>query len=166
MTIRQAQIKDADGIAKVHVDVWRSAYSGIIPKDFLDALSYEKRANERKLFSEKANPDYCTFVFTNNEDEVIGFSMGGPKRIGSEEYDGELYAIYLYDEFHGKGIGKSLFLAVKTWLKEKDHKKMMLWVLKDNPTRSFYEKMGGLHLGETTIEIGVPLQEVSYGWEL
>jgi hypothetical protein len=29
--IREATVADADGIARVHVDTWRSAYCGLIP---------------------------------------------------------------------------------------------------------------------------------------
>jgi hypothetical protein len=39
-------------------------------------------------------------------------------------------------------------------------------VLKRNPYRRFYQKLGGRILGEETIEIGgVPFQELVYGWE-
>lgn len=43
MNFREANIGDAPGIAKVHVDSWRSTYKGIIPQSFLDGLSYEQR---------------------------------------------------------------------------------------------------------------------------
>lgn len=43
MIIRRAIISDAPGIAKVHVDSWRTTYKGIIPQSFLDGLSYEQR---------------------------------------------------------------------------------------------------------------------------
>ena len=34
MKIRQANIEDAQGIGKVHVDSWRTTYKGILPDDF------------------------------------------------------------------------------------------------------------------------------------
>jgi hypothetical protein len=43
MVIRKADIKDIPGIAKVHVDSWRTTYKGIVPETFLDSLSYESR---------------------------------------------------------------------------------------------------------------------------
>ncbi|MEA1854613.1 MULTISPECIES: hypothetical protein [Cytobacillus] len=42
-TIRKAVIEDAMGIAKVHVDSWRSTYATIFPQEYLNRLSYEKR---------------------------------------------------------------------------------------------------------------------------
>ena len=43
MIIRKAILTDAPMIAKVHVDSWRTTYKDIIPKAFLDKLSYEQR---------------------------------------------------------------------------------------------------------------------------
>lgn len=44
MRIRPATIDDAANMAKVRVDTWRSAYSGIIPAAHLESLSYEQTA--------------------------------------------------------------------------------------------------------------------------
>src|SRR5918998_4172552 len=41
--VREARPADAAGIARVHVDTWRTTYRGIVPDDHLDALSYEAR---------------------------------------------------------------------------------------------------------------------------
>jgi RimJ/RimL family protein N-acetyltransferase len=43
---------------------------------------------------------------------------------------------------------------------------MMLWVFKENePSRRFYEALGGQLLDELQFEIsGVPLTAVGYGW--
>ena len=42
----------------------------------------------------------------------------------------------------------------------------MLWVLDRNPSRLFYERLGGQLIGEQTIELGqdVTSVEVAYGW--
>lgn len=42
---------------------------------------------------------------------------------------------------------------------------MMVWVLKNNPARGFYERLGGKYLYEKPIQIGAEeLMEVAYGW--
>ena len=42
---------------------------------------------------------------------------------------------------------------------------MVAWVLRDNPSRWFYECLGGRQLGEQTICLGrTLLPEVAYGW--
>jgi hypothetical protein len=41
----------------------------------------------------------------------------------------------------------------------------LLWVLAENPSRKFYERLGGQLVYEKTVTIGgVPLIEVAYGW--
>jgi hypothetical protein len=42
---------------------------------------------------------------------------------------------------------------------------MLIWVLRDNPSRRFYEAMGGRFVSEQNIEInGQALVDVAYGW--
>jgi hypothetical protein len=41
-----------------------------------------------------------------------------------------------------------------------------VWVLADNPSRGFYEKLGGKFVYEKAVRIGgIALREVAYGWE-
>ena len=42
---------------------------------------------------------------------------------------------------------------------------MVIWVMKDNPARRFYEKLGGRLIGEAGITIGgKDLLKVAYVW--
>ena len=164
MTIRAAGIADAAGIARVHVDAWRSTYRGIVPDSLLDGLSYEQRARTRREHLEKADPDCCSFVAVDGRAGIVGFSVAGPRRDGDAGYSGELYALYVLDEHQGKGLGKRLFLETVRWLSQRGHASLLTWVLERNPSRGFYPAMGGIEVGTKTIELGVPLVEVSYGW--
>ena len=50
-------------------------------------------------------------------------------------------------------------------LQRREFNSMLVWVLKDNPCRAFYERLGGAPAGEKEIEIGgKKLVEVAYGW--
>ena len=43
---------------------------------------------------------------------------------------------------------------------------MLVWVLTENPSRAFYERMGGRFVREAPVTIcGAPLVEVAYGWD-
>ena len=44
ITVRPAQVKDAEAIARVHVDSWRTSYAGIIDAEHLASLSVVERA--------------------------------------------------------------------------------------------------------------------------
>ena len=41
--IRKADLANTKGIAKVHVDSWRTTYANILPEEYLQNLSYESR---------------------------------------------------------------------------------------------------------------------------
>jgi GNAT superfamily N-acetyltransferase len=96
---------------------------------------------------------------------VVGFISFGKERDESGSYQGEVYALYLLQKFHGLGIGRALFENAVRGLLEFGFTNMLLWVLSENPTRKFYAHMGGHFLKEKIIQIGdVDLSESAYVW--
>ncbi|WP_368505104.1 N-acetyltransferase family protein [Alkalihalophilus sp. As8PL] len=106
------------------------------------------------------------FIAENNG-VVVGFANGGRERSGKyKSFDGELYSIYLLDEYQGMGFGKQLFMAVVEELKRLQFNSFLVLVLKDNQARSFYESMGARHVDSIEVDIaGKKLTELVYGWE-
>jgi L-amino acid N-acyltransferase YncA len=167
VTIREATLDDAPGVAHVHVDTWRTTYRGMVADSYLDSLKYEDSAERwgRGL----SNPERRGFAFVaeNEAGEVVGFAAGGPQRSDVPGYDGELYAIYVLQDQQGKGIGRALAQAVARELLARGIRSMVVWVLTDNhPSRRFYESLGGVWLREQEFELdGLMLMETGYGWE-
>ncbi len=165
ITIREATPEDAPGIARVHVDSWRTTYRGTMPDSLLDSLSYESRGQRwKQVLSDPASPGF-TYVAQHRSGQIVGFASGGPDRDEHPHYQGELWAIYLLEEYQGRGIGRRLARTVVRRLADMGMHSMIVWVLADNPARRFYEALGGQYVGERDIEIdGVKLREVAYGW--
>ena len=162
MMIRTARIADAEGIAGVHVDAWRETYRGIVPDEILNQLSYKRRAEMWKRSIGARHQ--CLFV-AEDLGRIAGFVSAGPGRKAPGGFDSEIYAIYLLRAQQGHGTGAALFRAAVQWLAEQGFHDMFLWVLAENPTRRFYERMGGVELeSKITTELGKPLLEVNYGW--
>ena len=163
MNIRLATIADAQAIAKVHVDSWRTTYKGIVPDDVLANLSNSQRTE--KWHSMLSNPrDKITYVAIEDR-SIVGFADAGSERSNDGEYDGELYAIYILKPFQSRGIGQKLTLLSANWLLNKGLSSMLVWVLADNPSCRFYESLGGKVVRERTISIGgKELAELGYGW--
>ncbi len=44
-TIISATKEDISGIAKTHVDTWRTTYKSIVPDSYLNSLTYEEKEN-------------------------------------------------------------------------------------------------------------------------
>lgn len=162
-TIRKAALSDTKGIAKVHVDCWVTTYSNIIPNDYMSKLNYEKR---EKLW-ERIIPNGNVFVAEDNNGRIIGFADGGKERTGEYDYyKGEMYSIYILKSYQGLGIGKRLIKALVNEFIKQELKSMIVWVLKDNDSRNFYEKMGGKVVDSKTIDFsGTDLIELAYGWK-
>jgi ribosomal protein S18 acetylase RimI-like enzyme len=166
MLIRDALQTDAAGIARVHVNSWRTTYRGIVPDQVLDSLSLERREQYwHDLLSDPKNQD-INLVADVPPVGIAGFASAGKERTGEFPYQGELYAIYILKAYQGRGVGRQLVEAIVLRLQEQGLTSMMVWVLKDNLFRAFYEALGGQEVGEQDIKIGdSTLVEVAYGWK-
>ncbi len=163
--VREATPADAAAIARVHVDTWRSAYRGIVPQSHLDQLSYEARTRRWQTMRQDPQAGVGTFVAETAEARIVGFAGGGPERGADPAARGELYAIYVLAEHQRSGVGRALTLAVVERLGAAGFSSMVVWALADNPSRRFYERLGGEPAGSRDIEIGgLVLRETAYGW--
>ncbi len=165
MIVRQAKPTDASTIARIHVDTWRNAYKEIIPDEVLNKLSYEKR---EKMWSNTLNNKENKSIIYVGEIEpqkVVGFVDGGKERMNNPLYKGELYGIYILEEYQRKELGKLLVQSLVSELLKTNIQSMLVWVLADNPYRRFYESLDGKQVGEKFIKMDdKKLKEIAYGW--
>lgn len=163
--IRPALPADAEAIACAHVASWRTSYQGIVSDEILANLSVEERARNWQRQLEAPQPG-CFVYVAEQDGNILGFSSGGPERSGDLTYKGEVYALYLVKECQRQGIGRMLVEASVISLLANGVESMLIWVLRDNPSRQFYEAIGGVYVREQEIEIrGQKLVEVAYGWK-
>ncbi|KZE40332.1 GNAT family acetyltransferase [Bhargavaea cecembensis] len=159
--VRRAKAGDEREMASVHVASWKTTYRGIVSEEYLESLKIEEREESWKkgIIHTKA------FV-AEEERGIVGFANGGPERSGSyPDYDGELYAIYLLKECQGQGTGQNLVRQVAGALKKAGFRSLLVRVLQNNPSRHFYEALGGIPIGTEEIEIGGDrYSELVYGW--
>lgn len=162
--VREATFADARGIARVHVDSWRTSYRGIVPDDYLAQLSYDQRAQQWNRTLDDPNRATCVYV-ADDGGEIVGFASGGANRSRDLPFDAELYAIYLRESYQRRGLGARLTRVVGEWLHAQGHRSLLVWVLADNPARRFYESLGGQLIHEQPFELGgTTLIEAGYGW--
>ena len=163
--IRQAKEADIAEIARVQANSWGTTYVGIVPDEYLSGISPLEWQNH---WSGLSSPTSRTrvFVAATGQREIVGVASGGLERSNDPVYGGELYAIYLLEEYQRKGIGKRLTATIAGVLLDSDTHSMLVWVLADNlSARRFYEALGGQYVREQEIRIGgVSLVEVAYGW--
>jgi ribosomal protein S18 acetylase RimI-like enzyme len=163
--IRPAAAFDVPGIAWVHVQAWRETYTGLIPQSVLDGLSVEAR--ERQWWRTLEVPTTGVFVVDTPGDvhDVIGFSSVGASR--DEGFDAELFTLYVLKAHQGQGIGRRLWDGALAFALGQGAKNLVLWVLETNPSRGFYERMGGVLTGRKLESMGgLEIAEVSYVYAL
>lgn len=172
--IRAAVPSDAPGIASAHVASWRTTYPGVVPDAYLVGLSAETSALRWCRILSRRGRGHGTLVAVDPtaggkgsgiEDGIVGFATWGSQRTTLDGYPGEFYALYLVDSAQGQGIGRRLMAAMASELLYAGVGSAVVWVLRDNPARWFYERLGGRRIAEQPITFaGAPLTEVAYGW--
>ncbi len=166
--IRAASVDDAPGIARVHVDTWRTTYPGLVPEAYLASLSHEEgQAQWKKLIADPPSPGIFCLVAEDPDQGIVGFASGGPARAfaSGSEPDGEVYALYVLEPHQRRGIGRALVGQAARVLAEQGRRSLVIWVLAGNLSRAFYEALGGEVTASQTLEIGgARLEEVAYVW--
>jgi L-amino acid N-acyltransferase YncA len=162
LTIRKADIEDAAAIAHVHVESWKTTYAGIVSDVFLASLNKEVRTQS---WQEQILTANISILVAEDETGIFGFAAGGKIREKLDDYDAELYAIYLLRERQKQGAGRTLCLTLSSALQTKGFTSMIVWVLEQNPSVSFYERLRAVQIAQKVINIGgADLQELAFGW--
>ena len=167
--VRRASTGDATAIAQVHVDTWRSIYVGLVPDRVLVNMSYQTTAASWSLVLRGRGMGERVHVAEVRPAPVVGFASAGLARslatTSGGGSTGEVFTLYVLDDFQGRGLGRDLLLASFRYLLEREFESAVIWVLARNPSRFFYEAMGGAPVAEREENLwGVCLPEVAYGW--
>lgn len=142
--IRQATIDDSAIIAQLSVLCWQQAYKDIFNADFLAQLDWQARADGRKKFY-STNKNAAGYIAEVNG-KAVGFCDVGPAR-ANDQYNnstfGEIYAVYVLQEFQKRGIGLALCKAACEHLIAAGFARCLIWTLEDNlPAKQFYKTIG------------------------
>jgi GNAT superfamily N-acetyltransferase len=166
VTVRPAVVGDARAIAQIHVDGWRAAYRGQMPDAFLDSLSVDRRAEDRRRdLATPRSPEHRTWA-AEEGGRLVAFAITGPSRDPRAPSDvAELFAIYVDPARWGTGDGRSLLAHVLADLRGRGRTAVTLWVLDGNArARRFYEAAGFACDGGEKLEPfgGATLREIRY----
>ncbi len=163
--IRPALLADVPAMARVHVDTWRSAYPGIVPADYLASLSYARCQAGWVEFLSNAQAGAFALVAQDPSGQIVALASGGPLREPVEDFDGEVYCLYVLKACQGLGYGRRLVGEAARRLAGQGFRSLVIWVLKENPACGFYARLGGRRVAEKEVEIGgKSLVDVAYAW--
>jgi ribosomal protein S18 acetylase RimI-like enzyme len=161
--IRAATVSDAAAVARVDVETWRETYAGLLPEKMLVGLAPEQRRRAWAQFILRAPGDLM--VAAHRSDGIIGFGSCGIRRSGLPPFAGEVFTLYVEPGYQGEGIGRRLLLHLFGRLLRRSLPSAVVWVLRDNPSRFFYERLGGKLVGTKPIMVsGIDVEALAYGW--
>jgi GNAT superfamily N-acetyltransferase len=174
ISIRRARTADAVAIGAVHVATWRSAYAGILPDRFLARMSVPRQAAHYDAAIRASAAVFVaaasgTDVPPGSGSRIVGFATAGRARGGEfarQLGEGEVETLYVLDDWRDRGIGRKLMRAAAGHLAEIGCKSCYLWVLRDNPSRWFYQRLGGKPGAEALIQFaGTRLPQTAFVWD-
>lgn len=174
--VRRALATDASAIGAVHVAAWRSAYAGLLPNAYLAGLSARRQAAGYVMAIQ--DEDSQVFVACasgmdvpkGSAPQVVGFVTAGPARWpyggGGCPAQAEVATLYVLDDWRDRGVGRRLLRASAAALAQAGHRSVFLWVLRDNPSRWFYERLGGRYVAESNVTVaGQRLRQTAFVWD-
>ncbi len=163
--VRTATVDDAEAINRVNIETWQSSYRGIFPEEFLAKLPLTKRLESTRNFFINLPPKTTAFVTEVPLVGVVGFSMGGATREKFQDFEGELYGLYVLKEYQRHGLGRLLLKATATYCEVSKFRKMFAWTLVASPYAAFYRKLGAVECGKQMRKFGPHSRElVAFGW--
>jgi len=141
MQIREALAKDAYEYAANHIACWKAAYKDIISDEYLENMSVEQMAERNRTIL--SDPGTFSYYYAELNDRMIGRLVIGKCGDEDKSNQGEIAAMYLLDEFWGRGYGREMMDYSLTELKRRGYGEVLIWVFESNDrARKFYEKCG------------------------
>ena len=160
MMVRRAAPADVAAIGAVHVAAWRSAYPSILPDAYLARLSAVRQARHYEAAIRMGAIVHVAI----GDGRVVGFATAGRAR-GTRLADGEIETLYVLDDWRERGLGRALMHASAASLAAAGCRDAFLWVLRDNPSRWFYTRLGGRQAVEGMVHVaGRAVPQTAFVW--
>ncbi|HZK90357.1 MAG TPA: N-acetyltransferase [Stellaceae bacterium] len=162
ITIRAARPEDAAPIARLDVETWQATYAGILGTPYLAGLSAARRETGWANVIGRAPRE--VHVAVDGAGDIVGFGSCGACR-GEPGFSGEVFTLYVAPDWQNRGIGRRLLLAMFAQLVAQGHKAAVIWVLRENPARFFYQRLGGREVRRRLLPFnGTQVPASAYGW--
>ncbi|MEV7543588.1 GNAT family N-acetyltransferase [Streptomyces sp. NPDC089915] len=166
ITVREMDGADVGAVSEIRVRGWQAAYAGLVPQEYLDAMSVEEDAARRGQWFSRPERTSRDLVAVG-ERGPVGWISYGPWRgeAPAAPGAGEVYALYAAPELIGTGIGRRLLDEAHARMRGEGFEASALWVLAGNErARRFYERAGYRADGEAQDDPydGIVLTELRY----
>ena len=148
-------------MGSVHVGVWRTAYAGILPDDYLAGLSAPRQA----AYYQHGLRGGRHALVAEASGRVVGFttmSLSSDNPLGQSEIE----TLYVGDDWREQGIGRRLMQGAGETLARLGARSAFLWVLSGNPSQWFYQRLRGRRAAEGQTRVAATtIPKTAYVWD-
>jgi ribosomal protein S18 acetylase RimI-like enzyme len=169
--VRAARVSDSEGLARVQVASWRSAFAGLVPDVVIAELTSEEAVGQfaeqwQESISSPPTSKHRIHVAVEKPGapEILGFAAAGPAT--DEDLwpatDGELYELHVAPFVAGEGHDERLLHAVADTFAEDGFSTGYTWALAGDEARvGFLEAAGWAPDGSrASLDMGVKVPVV------
>ncbi|KHL15910.1 acetyltransferase (GNAT) family protein [Mumia flava] len=166
-SVRVAWSADADAIAALQAQAWRTRYAEVLPADLLEQITAELFAPKWEASLTKPGDARNRVLVALERATVRGFAIVGPS--GDEDADpvadGEVAELIVDPEHTGAGHGSRLLQACADTLRADRFRRATIWLdATDDALRSFVTGTGwapdGAHREVDPVGDGTRLKQV------
>ncbi|MGE4429265.1 MAG: N-acetyltransferase family protein [Sphingobium sp.] len=127
------------------------------PDDDL-AVFEEESYSPATIRAELADPRRRQWVAEDESGDLIGYAHVGPCKLPHPDangQDGEIYQLYIADEWQGTGVGRRLMQTALDWMKDHMPGPVWLGVFSGNlRAQAIYVSRGFVKVGEYDYKVG------------
>jgi GNAT superfamily N-acetyltransferase len=135
--IEEPTVGDAEELGRVHVEVWRQAYAGLMAADYLSGLDPQVAAARWQEVLGRPPGEVVRLVGVSPSGEVVAMATSGPSRDEDAPTPWELWAINVHADHHGSGLADLLMERLV------GDRPASLWVARGNDrAAAFYARHG------------------------
>ncbi len=162
----EANIKDTQGIARLHAQSWRENYKGSVSDEYLTKQADADRLNIWTIRLTDPKPNQWVLK-AELEQQLIGFiCLYGEHH---KEYGTMVDNLHVESKLKGQKIGTQLLNHAANWAKQNfPQLPVYLEVLKNNAAAiGFYQSLGGKYVGDAiwNAPCGTKVDELLYQWD-
>ena len=157
LIVRVARSDDADQLATVFIEAWRSSYRGVVEDAIIDALYHPDVTIWLRNLVENTS---ARTVVAERNGQVLGFARFGDETGNAAR--GHLFALYVDPSQSGHGVGRRLLERAIGELDPMSTRDVTLWVFEENErARRLYQAAGFVPDGDRRVEELYKAQEIS-----
>ena len=160
--VRPATLRDAKNIAELHNATYREAFKALIAEAEIPAMPLEKRQAYWREAIEYSEPQVHVALDGEKIVGFVGFDRSRDPK--TPPTMGEIWAIYAYPDYWGKGVGLALWDAGREGLLEEGCTHVSVWIPIANERALRFHELAGFKRemsSAKTVPIGnVKIEEI------